>query len=264
MQFKSAVNVFGKQRQALSGKVGGMKDDICIALQLGAAGLADLYIGFVTQAAGLEYYYGHLHEAEEAEEEEEEGGGGGGGVGKDDFDAFCRPGGVSLKTEGAFLAMEAAPPQWLHILWVLPSTFIGIVFILHPQMTLFASRVHVYLGVCLFLGPAFFCATRITGFKLDWPFLCIEGTAIFFYGCAILILMMFREDHERMRRGLATDCQPSFGCTVLFSFVSCCIIVLVSGLLVSKWMFSLCGNKFSERREERRGVGQRPPSGLSL
>ena len=35
MQFKSAVNVFGKQRQALSGKVGGMKDDVVICLQLG-------------------------------------------------------------------------------------------------------------------------------------------------------------------------------------------------------------------------------------
>ena len=34
MQFKSAVNVFGKQRQALSGKVGGMKDDVVICLQL--------------------------------------------------------------------------------------------------------------------------------------------------------------------------------------------------------------------------------------
>ena len=35
MQFKQAQNVFGKQRQALSGKVGGMKDDVAIALQLG-------------------------------------------------------------------------------------------------------------------------------------------------------------------------------------------------------------------------------------
>jgi hypothetical protein len=35
MQFKAAQNVFGKQRQALSGKVGGMKDDVAIALQLG-------------------------------------------------------------------------------------------------------------------------------------------------------------------------------------------------------------------------------------
>ena len=34
LQFKNAVNVFGKQRQALSGKVGGMKDDVVICLQL--------------------------------------------------------------------------------------------------------------------------------------------------------------------------------------------------------------------------------------
>ena len=33
-QFKSAVNTFGKQRVSLNGKVGGMKDDVCIALQL--------------------------------------------------------------------------------------------------------------------------------------------------------------------------------------------------------------------------------------
>ena len=33
-QFKSAQNCFGKQRVALCGKVGGMKDDVCIALQL--------------------------------------------------------------------------------------------------------------------------------------------------------------------------------------------------------------------------------------
>jgi hypothetical protein len=33
-QYKSAADVFGKQRCALSGKVGGMKDDVCIALQL--------------------------------------------------------------------------------------------------------------------------------------------------------------------------------------------------------------------------------------
>ena len=35
LQFKQAQNVFGKGRQALSGKVGGMKDDVAIALQLG-------------------------------------------------------------------------------------------------------------------------------------------------------------------------------------------------------------------------------------
>ena len=35
MPFKAAQNVFGKQRQALSGKVGGMKDDVAITLQLG-------------------------------------------------------------------------------------------------------------------------------------------------------------------------------------------------------------------------------------
>ena len=33
-QFKAALNCFGKQRVALCGKVGGMKDDVCIALQL--------------------------------------------------------------------------------------------------------------------------------------------------------------------------------------------------------------------------------------
>jgi len=35
MQFKAAQNVFGWQRVALSGKVGGMKDDVVICLQLG-------------------------------------------------------------------------------------------------------------------------------------------------------------------------------------------------------------------------------------
>lgn len=35
-QFKAAVNTFGQDRVALSGKVGGMKDDLCICLQLGA------------------------------------------------------------------------------------------------------------------------------------------------------------------------------------------------------------------------------------
>jgi hypothetical protein len=34
-QFKAAVTTFQKDRTALSGKVGGMKDDLCIALQLG-------------------------------------------------------------------------------------------------------------------------------------------------------------------------------------------------------------------------------------
>ena len=33
-QYKAASDTFGKQRVALSGKVGGMKDDVCIALQL--------------------------------------------------------------------------------------------------------------------------------------------------------------------------------------------------------------------------------------
>jgi len=33
-QFKQAVSVFNKDQMALSGKVGGMKDDVCIALQL--------------------------------------------------------------------------------------------------------------------------------------------------------------------------------------------------------------------------------------
>ena len=35
LQFKEAMNVFSKTRAALSGKVGGMKDDVVIALQLG-------------------------------------------------------------------------------------------------------------------------------------------------------------------------------------------------------------------------------------
>ena len=35
LQFKAAHNVFDKTRAALSGKVGGMKDDIFIAMQLG-------------------------------------------------------------------------------------------------------------------------------------------------------------------------------------------------------------------------------------
>lgn len=34
-QFKSAVNTFTNDKIALSGKVGGMKDDLCICLQLG-------------------------------------------------------------------------------------------------------------------------------------------------------------------------------------------------------------------------------------
>jgi len=34
-QFKQATNTFGKNQIALSGKVGGMKDDLCICLQLG-------------------------------------------------------------------------------------------------------------------------------------------------------------------------------------------------------------------------------------
>ena len=33
-QFKLAPDTFGKQRMLLNGKVGGMKDDVCIALQL--------------------------------------------------------------------------------------------------------------------------------------------------------------------------------------------------------------------------------------
>lgn len=35
MQFKAAQNAFGRQKVALSGKVGGMKDDVVICLQLG-------------------------------------------------------------------------------------------------------------------------------------------------------------------------------------------------------------------------------------
>lgn len=34
-QFKDPGNTFGKTQCALSGKVGGMKDDLCICLQLG-------------------------------------------------------------------------------------------------------------------------------------------------------------------------------------------------------------------------------------
>ena len=34
LQFKQAANNFGKTRVALNGKVGGMKDDVVIALQL--------------------------------------------------------------------------------------------------------------------------------------------------------------------------------------------------------------------------------------
>ena len=35
-QFKQAPDTFGKDKIALSGKVGGMKDDVCICLQLAA------------------------------------------------------------------------------------------------------------------------------------------------------------------------------------------------------------------------------------
>lgn len=33
-QYKAAANVFSKQRVSLNGKVGGMRDDVCVALQL--------------------------------------------------------------------------------------------------------------------------------------------------------------------------------------------------------------------------------------
>jgi hypothetical protein len=33
-QVKQAANTFQKERIALSGKIGGMKDDVCICLQL--------------------------------------------------------------------------------------------------------------------------------------------------------------------------------------------------------------------------------------
>ena len=33
-QYKTASTVFSKEQMALSGKVGGMKDDVCICLQL--------------------------------------------------------------------------------------------------------------------------------------------------------------------------------------------------------------------------------------
>jgi len=36
VQYKASADTFGKDRIALSGKVGGMKDDICICLQLAA------------------------------------------------------------------------------------------------------------------------------------------------------------------------------------------------------------------------------------
>lgn len=36
LQFREAADAFGKGRQILSGKVGGMKDDVVIALQLAA------------------------------------------------------------------------------------------------------------------------------------------------------------------------------------------------------------------------------------
>jgi len=35
-QYKAPADTFGKERIALSGKVGGMKDDLCICLQLAA------------------------------------------------------------------------------------------------------------------------------------------------------------------------------------------------------------------------------------
>ncbi len=35
-QYKQAPDTFGKDRISLSGKVGGMKDDVCICLQLAA------------------------------------------------------------------------------------------------------------------------------------------------------------------------------------------------------------------------------------
>jgi hypothetical protein len=35
-QFKQAPDTFGKDKISLSGKIGGMKDDVCICLQLAA------------------------------------------------------------------------------------------------------------------------------------------------------------------------------------------------------------------------------------
>ncbi len=44
LQFKEAINVFSKTRAALSGKVGGMKDDVVIAMQLGIYYSAEPYM----------------------------------------------------------------------------------------------------------------------------------------------------------------------------------------------------------------------------
>lgn len=49
MQFKAAQNAFGKQRVALSGKVGGMKDDVvflCVCVRVCGCGW---HIPFQTQ-----------------------------------------------------------------------------------------------------------------------------------------------------------------------------------------------------------------------
>lgn len=45
-QYKQAANAFGKERYSLNGKVGGMKDDVCIALQLAVyySARAELYL----------------------------------------------------------------------------------------------------------------------------------------------------------------------------------------------------------------------------
>lgn len=58
-QFKAAPDTFGKDRISLSGKVGGMKDDVCICLQLAA-----YYTQLETQRAAdmfskLEWAHGH-------------------------------------------------------------------------------------------------------------------------------------------------------------------------------------------------------------
>ena len=63
-QFKTAQNCFDTQRVALCGKVGGMKDDVCIALQLGIhfSTNASLYIAInITLSCLLKQSYHGRH-----------------------------------------------------------------------------------------------------------------------------------------------------------------------------------------------------------
>lgn len=118
-----------------------------------------------------------------------------------------------------------------HVLWAISMSFVGLLFMNHPQMHVGAAVAHIMLGLFLSMGAQLFLISKRLGFPESIytdPYMGVAGV---FFMAGGIILLSFREASETIHRGLSTHCQSAWPITLLAN--------LFAGFMLASQIFVL-------------------------